>query len=214
MLALPLLTLLLATTGFAAPHHKGRGVPASALKLPSNQTQLVAPTSAPKYVAVGVGNQNYSCTGGNYASIGAVAQLFDISHLYGTPWFSTIQDDAYDIWSYFPNTDPLDHGLAVSLFGFAWLGIHDFVNFNGKLSPKFDFTESTGNPDDFVVAAKTGDIPAPIPGAVDWLELTNVAGGLANKVFRVDTKAGKPPSTCTPGSGVITVKYAAQYWFF
>jgi hypothetical protein len=65
MLALPFLSLLLATTGFAAPHHNG--VPASALKLPSNQTQLVAPTSAPKYVAVGVGNQNYSCTaGGNY----------------------------------------------------------------------------------------------------------------------------------------------------
>jgi hypothetical protein len=68
MLALPLLSLLLATTVFAAPHHKGRdGVPASSLNLPSNQTQLVAPTSAPKYVAVGVGNQNYSCTtGGNY----------------------------------------------------------------------------------------------------------------------------------------------------
>ena len=68
MLALSLLSLLLATTGFAAPHHRRGSVPASALKVPSNQTQLVVPTSAPKYVAVGVGNQNYSCTaGGSYS---------------------------------------------------------------------------------------------------------------------------------------------------
>ncbi len=68
MLALPLLSLLLATTGFAAPSHKERdGVPASALNIPTDQTQLVVPTTAPKFVAVGVGNQNYSCTaGGNY----------------------------------------------------------------------------------------------------------------------------------------------------
>ena len=131
-------------------------------------------------------------------SIGAVAQLFDISHLYGTPEFSTIQDDAYGIWSHCPNTDPLEHELADRLkseFGVDLLGIHDFVTFNGNLSPKFDFTETTGNSDDFVVAAKTGDIPAPTPGNVDWLALTKVAGGLANQVFRVDTNAGKPPST-------------------
>jgi hypothetical protein len=131
-------------------------------------------------------------------SIGAVAQLFDICHLNGTPEFSTIQNDAYAVWSYYPSTDPLDQGLAVRLntqFGVGSLGIHDFVNFNGNLSPKFDFTQTTGNPNDFVVTAKTGDIPAPTPGAVDWLALTNVDGGLANQVFRVDTNAGKPPST-------------------
>jgi len=221
MLTLPLLSLLLATTGFAlaAPHHKGcGGVPASAMELPSDQTQLVAPTSAPKYVAIGVGVQNYSCTaGGNYTSIGAVAQLFDISHLYGTPEFSTIQDDAYASWSQCPDTDPLQHELAVQLnreFGVDFLGIHDFVNFTGKLSPKFDFTQTTGNPDDFVVAAKSGDIPSPTSGNVDWLELTKVDGSLANEVFRVGTKAGEPPSTCKPGSGGISVKYTAKYWFF
>ncbi len=68
MLALPFLSLLLATTGFAAPPNKERhDVPASALKLPGNQTQLVVPTTAPNYVVIGVGNQNYSCTAsGNY----------------------------------------------------------------------------------------------------------------------------------------------------
>jgi hypothetical protein len=49
---------------------------------------------------------------------------------------------------------------------------------------------------------------------VDWLELGNVAGSLAKYVFRVDTKAGQPPASCTPGSRVISVKYSAKYWFF
>jgi Protein of unknown function (DUF3455) len=131
-------------------------------------------------------------------SIGAVAELFDISQLYGTPEFSTIQNDAYGVWSNYPSTDPLDQGLAARLnsqFGVNSLGIHDFIDFNGKLSPNFDFTQTTGNPNNFVVAAKTGDIPAPTPGNVDWLELTNVDGGLANTVFRVDTDSGTPPST-------------------
>ncbi|KAI9465663.1 hypothetical protein BJY52DRAFT_1241770 [Lactarius psammicola] len=218
MLALSLLSLLLATTGLAAPSHKGRGgVPASALELPSNQTQLVPPTTAPKFVAVGVGNQNYSCTpGGNHTSIGAVAQLFDISTLFGEPEFSTIQDDAFGIWSSCPGTNPLEAGLAprLSKFGIKPLGQHVFVNFNGALSPKFDFTQATGNPNNFVVAAKTGDIPAPSSSDVDWLELKRVDGGLADTVFRVNTRAGKPPPTCLPGSNPITVKYVAVYWLF
>ncbi|KAI9448427.1 hypothetical protein H4582DRAFT_1900707 [Lactarius indigo] len=224
MLALPLLSLLLATTGFAAPPHKGRhDIPASALKLPSNQTQLVAPTTAPNYVVIGVGNQNYSCTAsGTYTSVGAVAQLFDITGLYGTPEFWQIQDDAYDTWSDCPSTDPLERGLAVRLnrkFGIGIAGQHYFVNSStGSLSPKFDFTSSgstAGNPDAFVVAARAGGIPAPTCSQdIDWLELKGVDGKLASEVFRVDTNAGKPPSSCTPGSPVITVKYSAQYWIF
>jgi hypothetical protein len=70
MLALSLLPLVLATTGFATPSPKGcnpASVPDSALQLPSNQTQIVSPSTAPNYVAIGVGNQNYTCTAsGNY----------------------------------------------------------------------------------------------------------------------------------------------------
>jgi hypothetical protein len=63
MLLVPLLSLLLATTGFAAPsRRKECFVPATALDLPSDQTQLVRPNTAPNYVVIGVGNQNYSCT--------------------------------------------------------------------------------------------------------------------------------------------------------
>src|SRR6266702_2416316 len=130
-------------------------------------------------------------------SIGAVAQLFDISSLFGTPEFSTIQDDAFAIWSSCPGTDPLEKGLAprFNKFGIKPLGIHTFVNFNGALSPKFDFTQATGDPNNFVVAAKSGNLPAPSPADVDWLELKKVDGGLADVIFRVFTKAGKPPTT-------------------
>ena len=72
MLSLPLLSLLFATAGLAAPSYKERDaaltrVPVSALDLPSNQTQIVRPNINPDYVAIGVGNQNYTCTNsGNY----------------------------------------------------------------------------------------------------------------------------------------------------
>lgn len=31
------------------------------LKVPANQTQLIAPTSAPRFIGIGVGTQNYTC---------------------------------------------------------------------------------------------------------------------------------------------------------
>ena len=70
-------TILLAaaTAALAAPSARGPSfqpptqmtgcnVPASVLQamIPKNQTALVAPSSAPKYVALGVGVQNYTCS--------------------------------------------------------------------------------------------------------------------------------------------------------
>jgi len=131
-------------------------------------------------------------------SVGAIAELYDITTLYGTPEFYNIQDDAYEIWSICPSTDPLASGLVALLqytFKIHPLGQHFFVNFNGGLSPKFDFTQSTGDPNAFVIAKKTGDLPAPSSEDIDWLELMGVSGGLATEIFRVYTKAGKPPTT-------------------
>jgi hypothetical protein len=63
MLSLTLLPLLFVTAGFAAPSSRDAiKVPASALSLPANQTQLVAPTNAPSLVTVAVRSQNYSCS--------------------------------------------------------------------------------------------------------------------------------------------------------
>ena len=81
-----------------------------------------------------------------------------------------------------------------------------------------------------MIGAKVGDLPAPTgPSDIDWLQVKNVQGELATTLYRVDTKAGQPPSSvcthcypkksevnvgilqCTAGS-TISVKYTAKYW--
>ena len=138
-----------------------------------------------------------------HRSAGAVAQLLDISHLYGTDEFSQVQVDAYYIWSNCSSKDPLGHELAAQLereFGTCLFGQHYFINGStaGTLSPKFDFTSSgpnKGNVDAFVVATRVGDIPAPDSQNIDWVELNGTSGKLANEIIRVNTKAGQPPSS-------------------
>ncbi|KAI0300025.1 hypothetical protein B0F90DRAFT_1912230 [Multifurca ochricompacta] len=197
MLVLSFLSSLLATQAFYAPSHNKH-----------------------IYVALGVGVQNYTWV--LSSSIGAVAELFDISCLYKSSEFSKIQDDAFKILSQSPNNNPSESTLISRLhhnWGLDVLGQHYFiVNPAGGLSPKFDFTSSgstAGNSNAFVVTAKVGDIPA-LTGHqdVDWLRPNGVSGKLASQVFRVFTKAGEPPASCSPGSPPISVKYTAQYWFY
>jgi len=71
-----------------------------------------------------------------------------------------------------------------------------------------------GNPNAYVVASEVGGIPAPTgTGDVDWLSLVGLQGELATQVFRVETKSGQPPSSCTSGPP-ITVKFTTQYWLY
>jgi len=215
---LPLLLVATSTLAVSFPRGKNCSVPATALNLQPPFPPLSTP---PRYVALGVGVQNYTCnSSGNYTSVGAVADLFDISCLYGTEEFAKIQDDAFDIWQKCPNLDPLNSSLKNELlkeFKIPLLGYHYFIIYNGTLRPDFDFTSTganKGNQDAFVVAAKAVDVPAPNSVEdIDWLELKALAGKLADAVYRVDTKGGQPPTNCTPGSSPISVKYAAKYWF-
>ena len=47
-----------------------------------------------------------------------------------------------------------------------------------------------------MIGAKAGDLPAPTgPSNIDWLQVKNVQGELANTLYRVDTKGGQPPSS-------------------
>ena len=132
-------------------------------------------------------------------SIGAVATLFDITPLYGQSSFSEIQQCVHDAWVNNPSTNPLDPGWVNEVQTQFWLnplGVHTFVEFNGASDPKFDFTQSTNDPNNFVISVKDGDIPAPTDPStnVDWLHLTNVDGELASDVYRVLTVGGKPPT--------------------
>ena len=136
-------------------------------------------------------------------SVGTVAQMFDITGLYGTPEFSQVQDGVYGAWSDYQSTDPFDNGLAIQLsseFEIDVIGQYYFIiDATGSLVPKWDFTTSGStafNPDAFVVAEKVGAIPAPTGSQdIDWVQLKGVEGKLASDIFRVDTVAGQPPSS-------------------
>ncbi|KAH9992834.1 hypothetical protein BJV77DRAFT_1067556 [Russula vinacea] len=226
MVALSLLPLLLASMTLAVPSQplQKRGfqgscpVPASAFSLPATLAPI---QSAPIFTTVGMGKQNYTCSAaGNYTSTGAVAQLFDVSCLFGHEEFSTIQDDIFSLWDSCPSTDPTDPELARKLkkhWNISPVGQHYFVKNNGTLVPVFDFTSTgdlKGNPGAIFFGKKIGDIPSPDGSDnVDWLELQEVSGELANDVYRVNTVKGQPPASCKPGSADISVKYTAKYVF-
>ncbi|KAJ7668946.1 hypothetical protein B0H17DRAFT_1247984 [Mycena rosella] len=188
------------------------------MDLPAGQTQLVSPTSAPLFVLLGVGIQNYTCssTTSTYTSIGAVASLFDISCLEKSQ-FASVQTKAYTAW------DSPAAGACASEIGSRvgapkLLGFHYFVTSPSGtgISPKWDFTSTARVPTAYVIGAKTGDITAPTASAtnVDWLELNGVQGALATKIFRVDTVNGQPPASCVAGSAPISVKYTAKYYLY
>jgi len=215
-------TLLLATLASATPLFKitGCNMPNAKPNLPTNQTALAVPAAETvENIALGVGVQNYTCSSaGTFTSVGAVAELLDISCFVGTQEFGQLTTLAFDI---FNATKSITVNDVIKALGssFGVLGQHYFVTnpFTGTgVSPTFDFRAASrkGDPNAFVIANKTGDIPAPSGSQdVDWLELTGAIGDLAKHVFRIDTKAGQPPASCSPGAA-ISVKYTAQYWFY
>ncbi|KAJ7701078.1 hypothetical protein B0H17DRAFT_924821 [Mycena rosella] len=230
MLAWTLLSLLIASVSAVPSTERSSGHPsrcdlsAATISLPSNQTVLVAPAQGPSYIGLAIGTQNYTCAStGTWTNVGAVAELFDVSCLYGTPEFPSLQEIAYTMWKFAPPNAGISEVIAFmqTFKAFFVLGqrpynviihLHPYVGTG--ISPKWDFTSAAlaGHPDAFVIAAKVGDIPAPTgPPDVDWLSLNNVQGNLATQVFRVDTVGGLPPASCTAGSPPIVIKYASTY---
>ncbi|CEL54452.1 hypothetical protein RSOLAG1IB_07055 [Rhizoctonia solani AG-1 IB] len=177
-----------------------------ALSLPSG---LSIPKGVkPKYIALGYGTQNYTCSAtGTYASAGAVAKLLDISCLPKSDpqTFREVQSYAYKLR---PRWELIEDFLKpYSRFS----GNHYFIPQDGGSAPKFDFTQSGRG---YVVTKKTGGASSPEGSQnVDWLELQNTSGSLAKYVFRVDTQGGQPPSSCRPGQ-TAQVLYTTKYWFF
>ena len=107
--------------------------------------------------------------------------------------------------------------LSGPIASLATLGHHYFA---ADGTPTFDLS-AKGK---ILFAKKNGDIKAPATanagpagtGAVDWLQLIAKPGyetvGLQT-VYRVVTAGGSPPTVC-PSAGVISVQYAAEYWFY
>ncbi|KAI9434591.1 hypothetical protein H4582DRAFT_2060031 [Lactarius indigo] len=227
MLALSLLPLLLTIPGFAIPSRRSQ-VPASALTLPPNQQQLIAPATDPTFVGIIAGFQNFTCTEqGTYTSEGFQGQVFDTSVLFPGTEFSQIQKDVYTDWVNYPSRDAYDSIFAQQVedkYGIPLSGQHYFVELSGEGGPVthqvFDFRNNgptKGNPDAIVVADATGDIPAPtgIPD-VDWQQMTAVTGKFASTIFRVNTKSGQrtDPNLCQLGAPNDLIKFTAQLWFY
>ncbi|KAJ2914554.1 hypothetical protein MD484_g5864, partial [Candolleomyces efflorescens] len=181
-------------------------------------TALPAPTTPLYYITAAVGTQNYTCSAaGNYTAAGAVAELFDISCLVGSPLFSTVQDYLLHMWKEAPAEKLNYHSLVSTLAPLETSGVvlgqHYFVpnpTTGQGLSPVWDFIPGLKKPEAYVLAARTGGAPAPTNETdIDWLSLKSVSGSLATEVYRTDTREGKPPASaqlrsvrvCVPAKG-------------
>jgi len=216
---------ILLQTSVAVPTEKGCHCDVSTAEIVLTGSTLPTPSSAPHFIGLGVGTQNYTCAStGTYTNVGAFAELFDASCLYGKSSFTSLSATAFKAWNASTTTNVYNSGAVMSathvMSSPSTLGQHYFIAnpvTGTGLSPKWDFTSNAfaGNPAAFVVGSKVDDDPAPTntTANIDWLYLTNLTGTLANGVYRIDTQGGQPPASCTFGeSPEIYVKYTAMYW--
>jgi hypothetical protein len=143
-------------------------------------------------------------------ALGAVATLFDGTAL------ATANETSFDSLPPIAVNYPLTN-LPSPISSFAVLGNHFFA---ADGTPVFNISSK----DKILFCKKTADILAPSTaskgpagtGAVDWLQLVAKPGyatvGLQT-VYRIVTAGGSPPAKCS-SSGVISVQYAAEYWFY
>jgi len=208
-----LITLLALTEALAAPVHQCCVFSDMQLSLPSNnRSAFSTPTTPLTSLALGVGVQNYTCsTAGNYTSTGAVASLYNLACMSHSSEFDVIQDLAFDLWNDYPAN-------ATPPMSSTFLGNHYFITSPSGtgLSPVWDYRAGAamGISEAFVLAAKVADVKAQSVEDVDWLQLKSVSGALATQIFRTDTRGGSPPTSCTPGSAPISLKYVAKYWLY
>ncbi|GIK04702.1 hypothetical protein Aspvir_008795 [Aspergillus viridinutans] len=187
-------------------------LPAFASGLPSPDNQK------PIYVAVGRGTQNYSCTTSTADSkpvaIGAVASLYNAT---------CIAASYPDVLDMLPNIAyklqlPTDSCATLPYANLNLLGHHFFED----SIPVFNLDTTSQRQYGIAFTKKKAELAAPSSavqgdnGAVAWLYLTTTNGTVGNykSVYRVDTAAGSPPKTCENQPSVITVQYAANYFFF
>jgi hypothetical protein len=87
-------------------------------------------------------------------------------------------------------------------------------------TPTFDLSSKNkilfGKKNSDIKAPSTANVGPGKTGAVDWLQLIAKPGyatvGLQT-VYRVVTAGGNPPAICS-STGLISVQYAAEYWFY
>ena len=133
-----------------------------------------------------------------YRSIGAVANLFDISTIYPSPLFYNVTNLAFEDWVNYDSDDPNDPNFShhiTDFYGAEPIGQNYFQTGTDGLTPVWDFSQSYGATA-VALAKVVGDLPSPDsdPGSVDWQHLTVTSGSLAQDILLLYTDGGEPPS--------------------
>ncbi|KAF2832430.1 hypothetical protein CC86DRAFT_313452 [Ophiobolus disseminans] len=226
-------TVALLTASTCALPHPAAYAPASDLSklaklLPAST--LPAPDGKLKYVVLGIGTQNYTCTSGNPdaapGTTGAVATLYDIG--------TKLNNDNNAKWK-IPTISPLALSLSAYPKLLEWnlgfqgytnvLGHHFFNSVGGTNTPIFALDQLVKSPYPMAQVLRVNDVAAPTSacpgleseGAVRWLFLKDNKGislGGIDTVYRLETAGGSAPATCKGKPASFEVKYAAQYWIY
>ncbi|KAF4452735.1 hypothetical protein F53441_4446 [Fusarium austroafricanum] len=216
------------------------GKPAPVLPVNGGPSELPAPSAGAtlKHIALGFGIQNYTCAdaAATPAAVGALAVLYDVTHLYpGQSRSSLTQEKWASLTADVLNTGkvPLnlkENGVGASLTNpfpksqdlqvqglrqkLPYIG-HHFFNAAGV--PTFDLDKVS----QLLLCKKIDGIKAPASapagpdgtGAVDWLYLGDSGGSIGvNSVYRVLTAGGA--SHGCKAKGTDSTSYTTLYWFY
>ncbi|KAJ5789165.1 uncharacterized protein N7518_006176 [Penicillium psychrosexuale] len=192
----------------------------SKIALPSYASGMASPSGLkPRYVALGRGTQNYTCadstSNSTPAAVGAVARLYNAT---------CIAANYPDLLAKLPNLAytvslPTNEDASFPPANLDLMGHHFFFT---DVTPEFNLNTTPEKQDGIVMAKKGGALDAPSGsvsgqyGAVPWLYLTSTDGTVGNykSVYRVNTAAGSPPTTCKGMPLAFQMQYAANYYFF
>jgi len=179
-------------------------------------SSLPTTNSTLKFVALGRGIQNYTCTAANATpvAVGAIATLFDATSIANT------DEDGLNALPAAAVFEPLPAaGSSITVSGqtLPVLGNHYFDSVG---TPSFVLSAVNMA----IFAAKIDSVTAPTDAAngpdgtaaVPWLYLTAKSGytsvGLT-EVYRVETAGGSAFAACTE-AGTQSIQYSAEYWFY
>ncbi|KAF2215770.1 hypothetical protein CERZMDRAFT_34832 [Cercospora zeae-maydis SCOH1-5] len=199
---------------------------------------LPVPDKDPKYIILGLGFQNYTCSPSSSTWIqstiqaGAIADLYDITSQTTSDTgdrFSRASLKAFEtclrVTKCVPTMDngycERCHTISSAAFASNRVGEHYFDQINGSQMPNFALSTLQC----FFSGKKAGGVKAPTKaykgsnglGAVDWLYLVDNNSGRTKgttSVYRVETAGGVAPSSCSNPGSSMHVPYATEYWFY
>lgn len=209
--------------------------------LPQNKADMLVPTMPTAsglpnhlqdvlaYATIGIGTQNYTCSGGKYVQTelhdGPMTIVFDASSLfYDCPEaisratgerLQLYKDHNEDLNA--TNVKPILDAFAM-IYSSEKPGIRETFDKNAPPSTVFNMYWSY--PQLYLNANITTSVPAPSPTDLDWAYYSEASNGNEkldhgiSHVYRVQTVGGQPPSSCSSDNDVLSLPFAAEYWIY